>query len=240
MKKYLFLRISLLCTTLLLMCGSLAAGSSAQSTAEQVEGLWFYTGLITSEGTEMPLTGVFLFKDGEFVQQSIFNGSPFEEQGAMAHAGPYTPQAGWVQLVAEQTISSSPLQDPPFSFRADTEHEVTAERSGDDLTLIFGKGTSTVQTMEYVGPGEGDLYHLENGTLALVDGHFVLVHGDENGVVTGYGRFEKDGEALTLNVIRWAEADAASATNRRDIAMQATFDGRQLTLEDGRSFLVTD
>ena len=240
MKKPESLRLSFLCALMMFLSINLAADPSAKSTEEQLEGLWFYTGLTTSDGTEMPLTGVFLFKDGQFLQQSIFNGSPFEEQGAMAHAGPYTPQAGWVQLVAAQTISTSPTQDPPFSFRADTRHEVTADRSGNDLTLIFGKGTSTVQTMEYVGPGKGELYHLKNGTLALVDGHFVLAHGDESGVVTGYGRFEKNGEALTLDVIRWAEADAAGASNRRDVAVQASFDGRQLTLEDGRSFQVTD
>lgn len=239
MKKQLFSRISFLCACLLLLSTSLAAGSSAQSTAEQVDGLWFYTGLTRSDGTEMPLTGVFLFKDGMFMQQSIFNGSPFEDQDSMAHAGPVTPNDGWVHLVAEQTISTSPQQDTPYSFRPDTEHELAVTRNGDELTLVFGRGTSTVQTFERVGPGEGELYSLEDGTLALVDGHFVLVQGNESSSVTGYGTYEKDGEALTLTVIRWTEADAAGATNRQDVVVQATFDGEQLKLEDGRSFDVT-
>jgi hypothetical protein len=204
-----------------------------------VDGLWSYTGLTTSEGTEMPLTGIFLFKDGVFVQQSIFDGTPFEEQGSMAHAGPYTPQAGWVHLTGEQTISTSPRQSPPLSFRHNTEHDITVSRDGDKLTIIFGKGTSTVQTMERIGSGEGELYSLENGSLAFVDGHFILVDGDESGVVTGYGTFEQDGNAMTLKIIRWAEADGSSASNLRDQVIQATFDGRTFTLEDGRSFQVT-
>lgn len=238
MKMHHSLRISLLCTALL-MCANLAADPASKETEKQVEGLWYYTNLITSDGTEMPLTGVFLFKDDVFMQQSIFNGSPFEEQGSMAHAGPYIPEDGWVHLIAEQTISTSRQPDSPFSFRANTEHDVTVTRDGDDLTLIFGKGTSTVQTMEYVGPGEGELYSLQDGTFALVDGHFVLVQGNADGVVTGYGTFEKDGESLALNVIRWAEGDSAGATNKKDVVVNATFDGKRLTLEDGRSFDVT-
>ncbi len=241
MNRQLSVRTSFLCALAFLLCGNLPADPAASpaTTGQLVDGLWLYTGLTTADGTEMPLTGIFLFKDGAFVQQSIFDGSPFAEQGSMAHAGPYTPEAGWVHLTAQQTISTSPKQSPPLSFRHNTEHDITVSRAGDDLTIIFGKGTSTVQTLERIGPGDGELYSLENGSLAFVDGYFILVEGDESGVVTGYGTFEKDGNALTLNVIRWAEADNAGASNLRDTVMQATFDGRLFTLEDGRSFQVT-
>lgn len=216
-----------------------AAGSDAvPSLEQQVTGLWLYTGLTTGDGVEMPLTGIFLFKDGVFVQQAVFDGEVYEEQGSMAHAGPYMPAEKSVHLVAEQTISIAPTEEPPMSFRANTEHDVTVTREGKNLTLIFGMGTSTVQKFEYVGPGEGDLYALEDGALALVDGYFLLVQGNENGEVTGYGTYEQEGQHLTLNVIRWAEADSSTATNLRDTTMQATFDGQTFTLEDGRSFPV--
>jgi hypothetical protein len=39
-------------------------------------------------------------------------------------------------------------------------------------------------------------------------------------------------------VIRWSEATAAKAINRRDVKMKATFDGKLLTLADGRTFRV--
>lgn len=229
-----------LCTLAICGYGNLTAGQStgADTLEEQVKGLWFYTGLTSSDGVEMPLTGVFLFKDGVFVQQAVFDGQPFEEQGAMAHAGPYQPAAEWVHLVAEQTISTSPVEKPALSFLSNTEHDVTVSRSGNDMTLIFSKGTGTVQRFQYVGPGDGELYSLVNGALAFVDGHFILVQGDETGVVTGYGTFKKEGDSLTLNVIRWAEADSSGASNGRDLIIQATFDGRSLTLEDGRSFPV--
>ncbi len=216
------------------------AEAAEKTIDEQVNGLWMYTGLITKDGTEMPLTGPFLFKDGVFMQQAIFNDGDFEQAGSMAHAGPFRaePATGSVHLIAAQTISTDPAGSEQLSFRANTEHDVTVTREGNDLTLIFGMGTSTVQTFEYVGPGEGDLYALENGSLAFVDGYFILVEGDADSVTTGYGTYTKNGEDLSLQVIRWAEADASGARNARDVTIEAQFDGKNLTLADGRSFQV--
>jgi hypothetical protein len=79
----------------------------ADTLASQVDGLWSYTGLATSTGTEMPLTGIFLFKDGVFLQQSIFDSEPFSAAGAMAHAGPYSADA-------EVRIATSPIPSGPI------------------------------------------------------------------------------------------------------------------------------
>lgn len=209
---------------------------SAASTDQNVEGLWKYTRLETSGGKEMLLTGIFLFKGGTFVQQAIFDGEPFEEQVTMAHAGPYMSATGSVHLVAEQTISTDPGADSPLSFRVNTEHDVSVTRNGDELTLVFGSGT--IQEFEKVGPGEGVVHALQDGALAFVDGYFILVQGNEQGVATGYGRYEKSGDNLDLDVIRWAEAGPSGAENMRDVTINATFDGEVLILSDGRTFRV--
>lgn len=201
-----------------------------------VEGLWSYTGLTTSDGQDLPLTGIFLFKDGVFVQQAVFDGEPFAEQGAMAHAGPYQAQTGAVHLVAEPTIGIAPQQEATLSFRERTEHDVSVSRSGKELTLVFGSGT--VQEFEYLGPGAGTIHALEDGTLAFADDYFILVQGNDDGAVTGYGRFEKEGDELQLDVIRWSETDGSGARNRKDTVLQATFDGEALILPDGRRFNV--
>jgi len=223
-----------------LIYGSLVACAppATSSLEKQVEGLWFYTGLTTSDGDDLPLTGVFLFKDGVFVQHAVFNGDPIETQGAMAHAGPYSDTGEFIHLVAEQTISTAPLEDSPLTSRGLTEHDVTVNRAGDELTLVFSKGTGTVQNFEYVGPGSGEIYALQNGALAFVDGHFILVDGDESGIVAGYGAYEQSGDAMTLNFIRWTESDPSAASNQGDTTMQATFDGQAFMLENGRSFAV--
>ena len=230
----------------LLLLGAIAGGiavaacgdNTAAAIEKQVDGLWMYTGLTSGDGQDMPLTGIFLFKDGTFVQQAVFDGTPFEEQGAMAHAGPYEAKADHVYLLAEQTISTAPGEDRTLSFRADTEHQVTVDREGDNLTLVFSMGTGTVQEFQRVGPGEGELYDLADGALAFVDGHFVLVEGDEQGVVTGYGTYDREGTDYQLNVIRWTEVDASGVTNLKDTTLKATFDGDVLALADGRSFEV--
>lgn len=215
-----------------------AASATSKRAVEAVEGLWAYTNLTTSSGVEMPLTGVILFKDGHFAQQSIFNGEPFEEQGVMAHAGTYAAGPRGVHLVAEQTISISPEKDSPLTFRRDTQHDISVDRSADDMTLVFASGT--VQEFERMGPASGKLYRLEQGLLAFVDGHFVLVSGDESATVSGYGSFERDGTRYRLHPTRWAEAKGATAANRRNVTIEASFDGRALTLEDGRRFRVVN
>jgi len=213
-----------------------AAHAESSDAVKDAEGLWAYT-LLEARGQAMPLTGVILFKDGLFVQQSIFDGEPFETQGAMAHAGPFGAGPRGIHMVGEQTIGISPDKTPPLSFRRDTQHDISVDRDGETMTIVFGSGT--VQKFRRIGPAMGDVYTLDNGVLALVDGHFVLVAGDEKAVVTGYGRARHKGPAYELDIIRWAEATPDKAINRRDGTITAVFDGKTLKLADGRTFRVT-
>lgn len=215
--------------------GISASAVQTDAAVSAAEGLWAYTALIGGSRKEnMPLTGVILFKDGIFAQQSIFDGEPFETQGAMAHAGPFGAGPRGVHMTAEQTISVAPGKDPPLSFRRDTQHDISVARSGDEMTIVFASGT--VQKFTRIGPADGHVHRLDKGVLALVDGHFVLVHGDESGVVSGYGTYTRSGTAYTLDAIRWSESTPTEAINKRDFRQRAEFDGSTLTLADGRRF----
>jgi hypothetical protein len=66
----------------------------------------------------------------------------------------------------------------------------------------------------------------------------VLVEGDAQGIVSGYGTYKNSGTAYDLNVERWSESTPNKALNKRDFTAKATFDGKKLTLADGRSFSV--
>ena len=204
--------------------------------SEAAEGLWAYTGLTPLGQEEFSLTGMFVFKDGKFIQQSINDGEPFETQGAMAHAGTYRTSPDGIEMVADQTISVAPKNTPPFSERGRTAHELLVTRSGDKLILTFGSGT--VQTFKRLGDGVGEIYSLDAGMLAFVDGRFLLVAAQDGGVVTGCGSFERRGEFYTLEVSRWAEAKGSKVSYRRDETIKVTFDGKQLKLSDGASFQV--
>lgn len=212
------------------------AASTSDAALKAAEGLWAYTSLQAGSGEMMPLSGVILFKDGVFAQQSIFEGEPFEKQGVMAHAGPYEAGPRGIRMTAQQTVSVAPDKQPALRFRRDTQHNISPERSGDELTIVFETGT--VQKFKRIGPASGQIHALENGLLALVDGHFVLVEGNEQAVVSGYGRYKHTGDAYEFDVMRWSEASATQAINRRDVKIKATFDGKQLKLGDGRTFRV--
>lgn len=229
-----FLRLALACVAVAAF-GSASVASETNDAATAAEGLWAYTAL-QARGQDMPLDGVILFKDGVFAQQSIFSGEPFATQGAMAHAGPYAPGPKGVHLVAEQTISIAPGSESPLKFRRSTQHDISVDRSADEMTIVFDTGT--VQKFKRLGPAKGRVYRLEKGVFALVDGYFVLVDGDEQGVVTGYGRYERSGTSYRLSVERWSESTPTAAMNRRDFGLTASFDGATLKLADGRRFRV--
>jgi hypothetical protein len=202
-----------------------------------VEGLWAYTSIKSPGGKDIKLTGVILFKDGTFAQQSIFDGKPFEQQMAMAHAGPYTAEPMGLHLIAQQTIAISPDKTPALSFRKDTQHDISVDRHGNELTLVFKSGT--IQKFKRIGPAHGELHTLDHGVLAFIDGRFLLVDGDEKGVVSGYGGFTHVGPAYDLKITRWAETSGSKVSYLKDSVMKATFDGSTLTLADGRTFRVT-
>ena len=239
MRKHLSAKPFIFYLLVILYCANPAANETEQpvSLEQQVEGLWFYTGLITSTGEDLPLNGIFLFKNGLFVQYAQYKSESARDQGSMAHAGPYSAGDDFIHLAAEQTISTAPSESPPLNYRGLTEHEVDVSRVDDKLTLTFIR-SGTVQIFELAGPGEGEVYKLENGALALVDGYLILVNGDENDVETGYGRYESENGAIRLNTTYWTSANQSSAFNTNQTGMNATFDGRDLTLEDGRRFRV--
>ncbi|QIB64137.1 hypothetical protein [Kineobactrum salinum] len=205
--------------------------SQAETSLKQVEGLWAYTGLTSSGGQSMPLTGIFLFRDGAFIQQAVFNGEPYFKQGAMAHSGPYSAIEGGVHLVAEQTLSLSPAD--PLSSHGVTEHDLDVTRVDDGLTLVFGSGT--VQTLRRIGDAsDATIVALEDGMMALVDDHFIVVSGDDSYAVTGYGRYHQAGERYFIDVIRWVETDGKETVSARSAVITAHFDGKSLRLPGGR------
>lgn len=214
--------------------------SAAGDVLPESEGLWEYTGLITSKGESLPLTGVFLIKDGAFLQQAVFNGEPFAEQGSMAHSGAAWAGGAGLRLTANQTLSLSPVDEERLSSMGKTEHDLKVTRDGDQLTLVFGAGTSTVQTFQKISDaGNTRVFTFKDGAMALVDDYFILVSGNKQAAVTGYGTFKQSGNDLTLNVIRWAQSDGKNTRNLQDVTLDTSFDGKVLNLPGGRQLTVT-
>lgn len=225
---------------LVLSLTGIAPLSTAQPSEEavaQAEGLWEYTDLITKDGQSLPLTGVFLIKNGVFVQQSVFNGQAFEDLGSMAHAGPYWAGGAGLRLRSNQTLSLDPTQEQPITSAGVLEHDLEVTREGDALSLVFGGGTSTVQTFRHLGHAEdAKIYGFADGALAFADGYFILVIGSAEQAITGYGQYELDGSMLNLDLVRWSASDGKTAINLKDSSLTARFDGKRLTLPSGMGF----
>ena len=211
----------------------------ASDAVSDAEGLWEYTGLVTRDGESMPLTGIFLISKGVFLQQSIFKGEPFADMGSMAHVGPYWGGGAGLRLTSNQTLSMDPGTEAPLRSAGTLEHDLSVTRDGNDLTLIFGGGTSTVQTFRRLGDAaDTEIHRFADGAHAFADGHFILVIGDTQRAVTGYGTFDRSGEQLTLRAIRWAASDGQSVVNLRDATISARFSGDALWLPGGEQFPV--
>ncbi|RBP53578.1 hypothetical protein [Arenicella xantha] len=231
----------LLLTLSLLSAASVAA---EKTILPETEGLWEYTSLVTSKGEDRPLTGIFLIKNGTFLQQSMYKSEPFDQQGSMAHAGTCWAGGAGLRLAADQTLHVYPLAKAPTSkLDSDgaTEHDLKVTRNGDNLTLVFSAGAGTVQTLKRVGSGDDmQVYQLADGKLALSDGYFILVSGSPQGSVSGHGKYEQNGKVLTLNAISWSQSDGLNHRNLKDVSFKAFFDGKTLNLPDGKTFNVVD
>jgi len=203
---------------------------------EKIEGLWSYESLIPKDEKEMPLTGFFLFQNGYFIQQSINDGEPFEQQMAMANAGRYEAIEGGFKLLLEIGISVTPSTDPPLSLRRNTEHQVFPEYSEDKLSLTFGSGT--IQTFKQIEAEKGEVFILDKGYLGFAGNYFILFIALENGGEAGSGTFEREGSSLRLHAMSWFSGIDGKATYLRDQEIEATFDGEKLSISDGPEFVV--
>lgn len=198
---------------------------------DAVEGLWSYVSIGRPGAAEVPIAGLFLFREGRFVQQSLNAGEPFDRQLAQAHFGTYRVEGGELHLVAEVGLVVNPTREPPLESRRMSEHRVRAERVANSLTLTFGTGT--VQRLTRVGPSDGQVILVEHGALALVDNHFLLVAETPGSAVAGSGRFTRRQDALSLMGDRWFQARDGRVTYDRSRTIQTTVSRNHLELSNG-------
>jgi hypothetical protein len=220
---------------LLLMSLSSVRGVETQI----VEGVWAYESLTPKGRQPYSLTGLFVFKDGLFVQHAINDGDPLDQQGGQAHYGTYQATPEGIRLRADVGIGVSPDRPRILSVRRDAEHQISPSIKGDRLILTFGSGT--VQTLRRLGSGEGRILRLDQGMLALLDGHFARVAAlSDEEVVAGSGQYEQRADdRVRFNTWRWFSASQSRAENVRDRIVEVRFDGKVLELPDGRRLQVT-
>jgi hypothetical protein len=197
-------------------------------TPRPIEGLWEYETITRSGAQPVAIAGLFVFRDGQFVQQSLNAGEPYERQLAQAHAGTYQLGAGTLRMLVDVGLVVDPSGAKPIDWRGGTVHEVTVSQAGDRLTLKFGTGT--IQTFKRVGAGRGELIQLDRGAFAIVDGRFILAAEGQDRAISGSGSFERQGEVLRLRAERWLSVRAGQPVYARDRTVEARLTPSTLTV----------
>ena len=220
--------------TLLVMAVSAAFGGLPE---DSVQGLWSYQSVTTAEETEETLAGFFLFHEGRFVHHAMRDGEPMEKQLADAHVGTYQLKGGALHFDVEIGILVTPGQNPVLSGRSNTTHQVSVRRSGDQLVLTFANGNA--EKLTRISTTATTWFRLDRGMLALTDEHFLLVTTPEGGWLAGSGTFERHGNDLRLDALRWFAVQGEEVFYARDHSFEAIFDGQSLSLSQGPRFRVT-
>lgn len=214
-----------------------AATQAQGATTEAIEGLWAYRSVAFADGIERRVTGLFVFKDGSFVQHVMHEGEPAQEQMTMGHAGVYTVAPdGTLQLAADYSIIVEPKKAGSPRVRRNTRHRIVVARTGGSLSLKFESGA--IHKLDRAGEGDGVLHFLTDGAVAFVDGRFILVADAADRLTMGHGTFRSEGRTFSLDANRWVEAQRGHISYRRNVALQVIFDGSALLLDDGRSFRI--
>lgn len=206
--------------------------------AGDIAGLWIYESFDRPAHGVKPLVGLFLFHEGRFVHQAMHGSEPMDEQLTDAHIGRYRFKSGdTVQFVVDTGIVVTPAGESLLSARSNTSHDVGYKRSGENLFLSFANGAT--EKLVKVPTNKVELIELERGMLALTDWHFILVTEPEGGWLAGSGRYQRTGNNIRLEAMRWFEVRDNEADYAADETFEATFDGNVLTLTDGHSFQVS-
>ena len=217
---------------------SVCFAAAPLASADEIAGLWIYESFDRPVHGVKPLVGLFLFHDGRFVHQAMHGSEPMKEQLTDAHIGRYQFKSGGVvQFDVDTGIVVTPAGDSLLAARSNTSHDVGYKVSGKNLFLSFANGAT--EKMAKVPTTKTKLIPLDRGMLALTDEHFVLVTEPEGGWLAGSGRYEKNGNALSLKAMRWFEVRGDEADYAADETFEATFDGKTLKLADGHSFQVS-
>jgi hypothetical protein len=205
---------------------------------EVVEGLWSYETLQIGESPPVPLTGLFLFQNGRFLQQTINEGGIFVEQLGMGHSGTYEWRQGIIRLLAKVGLMIEPTKTPILESRSNSLHHITPDLSGDRLTLSFDMGVIQKLTRVTKGDQFEKIIDLDEGGLGLVGDRFILVAEHPGEGVAGSGHFTRSKNELRFKVDRWFTLRESQAQYQRDGVIVAIFDGQKLSLPKGMTFRV--
>jgi len=164
--------------------------------ADPLAGLWRYDEI--SHGGEAPLTntGLFLFHNGRFFQQTI------DDDMGQAHAGTYTIDDGTVSFNIEMGILVSENYAPVMAVRLNANNRASIDLQDNLLTLKFDE--KTVQTLKKHSEVENaEVYTVQGGYLVFTHDSFIYMSLESDNLEAGSGRYKQIGDTFTLQANPW-------------------------------------
>ena len=125
----------------------LTAAPKNELVEADLQGAWRYKQIV-ARGAASPVTGIFIFHEGNFLQTAMHDGEPQAKQMALAYAGSYRVDKTTMQLAVDMEIAMDPSAYPASHFREGTSYDCKVQLDGDVLTITFP--SDVVQVLERV------------------------------------------------------------------------------------------
>lgn len=217
------------------LAAELTRGFRAQMHSGPIQGVWSYR-TISARGHEGPLTGLFIFDDGRFVQSTIHEGTPPEAQLGQGHVGRYLVDGNRLTLDVSLQLVVDPTAEQPLSFSTSAKHESTFTVDDKTLTIRFPSGTvqvfDRIPARAPVPQAQPRFYEMteltENGRQRKIEGGWMFSNGRFAYATYAPGSGSEAGEA-TPSWYASAEGSYVLHGEEIELEVERTFEGERIS-----------
>ena len=194
-----------------------------------LSGLWEYEEISHSGDAALPNTGLFLFYNGRFYQQTI------DDDMGQAHTGSYKIVGDIVSFDVEMGVLVRENSEPPLAVRLNAENQAKVSFKGD--LLILGFEESTVQTLTKLADVENaKIYPLMGGYLVFTDNNFIYMSLEDDNFAAGSGKYLKSGNGFSLHANPWISVSGRRVTYSHNEDINLNLEQKVFSFSDGRKF----
>lgn len=192
-----------------------------------LSGLWTYKEISHGGDTALANTGLFLFHNGRFFQQTI------DSDMGQAHTGRYSVVADQVSFDLEMGILVSEKNNLVLAVRRNAANQAGISYQDEVLTLRFDE--STVQTLtKQAAAKDVEVHAVEGGYLVFTGDSFIYMslQGDE--LEAGSGSYTKTAETYSLQANPWISVAGKRVTYSYNLDIALSLGKKRFNFSDGR------
>jgi hypothetical protein len=210
-----------------LLLGLQSSVSAETANDELLSGLWSYNKISHGGETALDNTGLFLFHNGRFFQQTI------DGDMGQAHAGSYRVAGDTVSFDVEMGILVSGSADPTMSVRLNAGNQATISYRDKVLTLGFDEGT--VQTLtKHAEVENAKVQTVTGGYLVFTEDSFIYMSLEDDKLEAGSGSYTKTAEGYSLQANPWISVAGKRVTYSYNENIELSREKKVFSFSDGR------